>query len=199
VSSESRHIPFDQLADLAEGRLTPDEQTRLQAHTAICPRCAPQLAWLDRVIGLMRASDYEEPPGNLAGDIASEFDAYIPPATLSLRERIKAVLRFDSALLPLAVGRRSGSSPERQLLFRAETLDLEVRITPADSAWEISGQVLNADVDGLAELHGPAGEARASLNEMGEFLLTPVLAGKYALILRLTTAEIEIPELEIGA
>ena len=100
-------------------------------------------------------------------------------------QRIMAVLRFDSAQLPLSVGRRSGSSAEQQLLFTAETLDLEVRITQSGSLWEVSGQVLNADARGLAELQGPAGEVRATLNEVGEFLLTPVPPGQYVLILQL--------------
>jgi len=109
------------------------------------------------------------------------------------------MLRFDSAQLPRAVGRRSGSSAERQLLFRAESLDLEVRVAQSGSLWEVSGQVLNADARGLAELQGSAGEVQATLNEVGEFLLTPVPAGRYALILQLTTVDIEIAGLEIGA
>ena len=198
MSVGSRHIPFGQLIDLVEGCLSPDEQTEMQAHTSACSRCAAQLAWLERVIGLMRTNDYEEPPARVAADISRVFGSYSPSPS-SLRQRIMAVLRFDSAQLPLSVGRRSGSSTERQLLFTAETLDLEVQITQSGSLWEVSGQVLNADARGLAELHGPAGEVRATLNEVGEFLLTPVPPGRYALILHLTTAEIEIPGLEIGA
>ena len=198
MSVGSRHILFDRLIDLVEGRLSPDEQTEMQAHTSACSRCAAQLAWLERVIGLMRTNDYEEPPARVAADISRVFGSYSPSPSSSLRQRIMAVLRFDSAQLPLSVGRRSGSSTERQLLFTAETLDLEVQITQSGSLWEVSGQVLNADARGLAELHGSAGEVRATLNEVGEFLLTPVPPGRYALILHLTTAEIEISGLEIG-
>jgi anti-sigma factor RsiW len=199
VSVGSRHIPFERLIDLVDGRLSPDEQRQTQIHTAACSRCATQLAWLERVIGLMRANDYEEPPDRLAAGISRVFASYNRSASSSLRQRILAVLRSDSAQLPLSVGRRSGSSTEQQLLFTAETLDLEVRIAPSGSLWEVSGQVLNADVDGLAELQGLAGEVQTTLNEVGEFLLAPVPPGRYALILRLTTVEIEIPGLEIGA
>jgi anti-sigma factor RsiW len=199
VSVGSRHIPFDRLIDLIEGRLSPDEQTKIRAHTSACSRCATQLAWLERVIGLMRTNDFEDPPAHLAADISRMFGSYNPSPSSSLLQRIIAVLRFDSAQLPLSIGRRSGSSTERRLIFIAATLDLEVQITQAGSLWEVSGQVLNADAGGLAELHGPAGEVHATLNELGEFLLTPVPPGRYTLILRLTTAEIEIPGLEIGA
>jgi anti-sigma factor RsiW len=199
VSVGSRHIPFDRLIDLVEGRLSPDEQTQMQAHTSACSRCATQLAWLERVIGLMRTNDYEEPPARVAANISREFGSYSPSPSPSLPQRIMAVLRFDSAQLPLSVGRRSGSSTDRQLLFKADTLDLEVQITQSGSLWEVSGQLLNADESGRAELHGSVGEVRAALNEVGEFLLTPVPAGRYTLILHLTTVEIEIAELEIGA
>jgi len=198
VSIGSRHILFDRLIDLAEGRLSLDEQTQMQAHTSACSHCAIQLVWMERVIGLMRASDYEEPPARVAADISRVFGSYNPLSSSSLRPQIMAVLRFDSAQLPMSVGRRSGSSTERQLLFSAETLELEVQITQSGSLWEVSGQVLNVDARGLAELRGPAGEVRATLNEVGEFLLTPMPAGRYALILQLTAAEIEIPGLEIG-
>ena len=195
----SHHIPFNRLIDLAEGHLAPGEQTQMQAHTSACSRCAAQLAWLERVIGLMRTNDYEEPPDHVAADISRVFGSYNPSPSSSLRQHILAVLHFDSAQLPLSVGRRSGSSTDRQLLFTAETLDLEVQITQSGSVWEVSGQVLNADARGLAELHGSAGDVRSTLNEAGEFLLTPVPPGRYALILHLTAAEIEIPGLKIGA
>jgi len=195
----SDHIPFNRLIDLAEGHLAPAEQTRMQAHTSACSRCTAQLAWLERVIGLMRTNDYEEPPDHVAADISRLFSSYNPSPSSSLRQRILAVLRFDSAQLPVSVGRRSGSSTDRQLLFTAETLDLEVQFTQSGLLWEVSGQVLNADALGLAELRGPAGMVRVTLNEVGEFLLTPVPPGRYTLILQLTTAEIEIPGLEIGA
>jgi hypothetical protein len=199
VSIGSHHIAFDRLIDLVEGRLSPDEQTQLQAHISACSRCTTQLAWLERVIGLMRTNDYEEPPARVAANISRVFGSYSPSPSSSLRQHIMAVLRFDSAQLPLSVGRRSESSAERQLVFTAENLDLEVQVTESGSLWEVSGQVLNVDARGLAELHGPAGEVRATLNEVGEFLLTPVPAGRYTLLLHLTTVEIEIPELKIGA
>jgi anti-sigma factor RsiW len=193
------HIPFDRLVDLVEGRLSPDEQTQVQAHTSACSRCATQLAWLERVIGLMRTNDYEEPPAQVAANISRAFGSYSPPPSSPLRQRIIPILRFDSARSLLSAGRRSGTSSERQLLFTAETLDLEVRVTQSGSLWEVSGQVLNADARGLAELQGSTGEVRATLNEVGEFLLPPVPPGRYTLILQLTAVEIEIAELEIGA
>jgi anti-sigma factor RsiW len=198
VSVKSRHIPFERLIDLVDGRLSPAEQGQVRDHSAACARCAAQLAWLERVIGLIRADDFEDPPERVAAGISRAFASYTPSVSSSLRQRILAVLRFDSAQLP-ELGRRSGLSTEQQLMFTADTLDLEVRITPAGSLWEVSGQVLNADVRGLAELQGPAGPVQAPLNAVGEFLLMPVPRGQYALILQLTTVEIEIAGLAIGA
>jgi hypothetical protein len=171
---------------------------QVQAHTSTCSHCAPQLEWLQRVIGLMR-DDYEEPPARVAVDSARAFEMYRLSPSPSLPRRVMATLRFDSTQQPLSVGRRSGAGAERQLVFTAESLDLEVRITPSGSLWEVSGQVINDDARGLATLKSAAGEVRAPLNEVSEFLLTLVPAGGYTLILQLTTATIEIPRLEIGA
>jgi hypothetical protein len=198
VSAGSRHIPFERLADLVEGRLSHDEQMQVQAHTSTCTQCAPQLEWLQRVIGLMR-DDYEEPPARVVDDSARAFEMYRPSPSPSLPRRVMATLLFDSTQQPLSMGRRSGAGAERQLVFAAASLDLEVRITPSGSLWEVSGQVINVDARGLATLKSAAGEVRAPLNEVSEFLLTPVPAGRYTLILQLATATIEFPWLEIGA
>jgi hypothetical protein len=199
VSLTFRHIPFDQLVDLAEGRLSPAEQTRLQVHASTCSRCAPQLAWLVRVIGLMRTSDYEEPPPELLSRVVQTFDAYRPPAGSSVRERIRAVLQFDSTQMPLAPGRRSASTTDRQLLFTAGSTELELRIMQSNTLWEVSGQVLNADAQGLARLESTADEVQAELNRIGEFVLPPVPSGRYILILQLETTDLEIPGLVLGA
>ncbi len=197
MSSRSRHISFDRLSDFVEGRLPADKRAELQAHLSICSQCAGDAAWLGRIIGLMRADDYEEPPPRVAAGISRVFR----PADNALARpwRIMAMMRFDSALVPMAVSRRSGPIGERQLLYEAEVFHLEVRIKQAGSLYQVSGQVLNADERGQVQLQGPASVVRADINEVGEFVLPPVPVGKYILILLLTAVEIEISALEIRA
>jgi anti-sigma factor RsiW len=192
-----RHIPFPRLVDLVEGRLPFDAQEQARAHVSACSRCAEQVAWLDRVIGLMRTDDAEDPPSDAIERVKRMFRT---PATPNrpAPQQIRAVLRFDSAKLPQALGMRAGQAGVRQLLFYAEGYDLDLRITPADAMWAVSGQMLGPDASGQVELRGQAGPVAATLNDLSEFTLPPVPSGSYTLILHLADAEIEVIGLEIG-
>ena len=57
-----RHISFARLADLAEGRLSPDEAAGARAHLADCTSCAGQAAQLEHLTALMRADSSEDAP-----------------------------------------------------------------------------------------------------------------------------------------
>ena len=57
-----RHIPFARLADLAEGRLPPEEAAEERAHLDACTRCAGQAARLGHLAALMRADTTEDAP-----------------------------------------------------------------------------------------------------------------------------------------
>jgi hypothetical protein len=197
VSMTPRHIRFPQLVDLVEGRLPSDAQEQVRVHVSACPRCAEQVAWLDRVIGLMRLDDAEDPPSEAIDRVKRMFRTRATPDRLVL-QRIRAVLRFDSAKLPATQGMRAGQAGVRQMLFYAEGYDLDLRITPADAMWEVSGQMLGTDASGQVELRGQDGPVVATLNDLSEFTLAPVPSGSYTLILHLADAEIEVIGLEIG-
>jgi len=58
-------VPFEDLVDLVEGRLSPAEADLLEAHIAGCAECAAQVAWLRRVTGLMAADRLVDAPREL--------------------------------------------------------------------------------------------------------------------------------------
>jgi hypothetical protein len=204
VSSHRNHIPFALLVDMIEGRLIPDDQMR--AHLAECAACASSAAWLERTIGLMRADRSVDAPATLISEAKRLFRVPPPAARPSLRQRIAAVLSFDSATMPLVFGMRSGISDERQLFFNAGDLDIDVRISrhagaPADeqAAWLVTGQILGADGGQQIELRGPTGSAVAPINALGEFAFAPVPAGRYEITLELANRDLDIPAFEISA
>src|SRR5690349_17551961 len=160
------HIPFAHLATLAEGRLSIDQQTELREHLSACPACSAQLAWLDRVIGLMRADTLEPTP---AYAVAAAKRLFQPPARPAARQQLIATLQFDSARTPVALGRRAQGQLERQMLFAASSYLLDLRIVQQDALWVVSGQLLGADDGRQVELNGPSGTTRAALNDVNEF------------------------------
>jgi len=199
-----RHISFARLADLAEGRLSPEEEAEARAHLADCTSCSAQAAQLGHLAALMRADTSEDAPAELVASVVRMFRARkTQEEQPGLLRRLVAALTFDSSSLQPAFGVRSGqAAPARQMLFSAGDLDVDLRLAPGGEGWTVSGQVLGPCKGGEAELLDAEGStaARATLNELCEFtLLPPAADGTYALRLRLDDAEVEIPELSLKA
>lgn len=112
--------------------------------------------------------------------------------------RIVALLTFDSRNAGPAFGVRSLPTASRQMLYSAEEIDLELRITVQNDECILAGQVIGEGcAEGHVEISGVAGRSTASLNEICEFTLPPIPPGNYSLTVRMLDREIEIPELEL--
>jgi anti-sigma factor RsiW len=182
---------------MVEGRLTPADLAALRPHLAVCPRCAAELVWLERVIGLMR-SDMGEPPAQSVAAAKLLFRPLTQPPAPAARRQLTALLQFDSAYASAGIGRRAGAQAERQLLFAVSNYLLDLRVVPQGALWVVSGQLLGAQDGRQAELDGPAGTARAALNDLSEFALPPAPPGTYTLKVQLTDLDITIAGLEVG-
>jgi hypothetical protein len=196
-----RHIPFELLVDLAEGRVAAKESRDASAHLAACAACAGQLAQVEHLTQIMRSDNSEDAPRDLLAGALNLFRAR--PAREGFLRRVVAALSFDSGALRPAFGVRSGqASSSRQLLFSAGDVDVDLRLAPGEEGWAVSGQVLGECGGGWAELGGAQEEgraARAELNELCEFALPAVPAGSYTLRLRLDDLLVEIPDLNLRA
>jgi anti-sigma factor RsiW len=196
------HTPFARLADLAEGRLTPEDERGVRAHLAECGACAEQASQLARLTTLMRADVSEDAPRDVLLNAVGLFGARRAAAgeTPGLLRRVLAALTFDSHALTPAFGVRSGlAAPARQLLFSAGDFDVDLRLAEGGEGWTVSGQVLGPCAGGEVEVAAAGAEtaARAELNELCEFTLPPVPAGVYTLRLRVDEVEVELPELSL--
>jgi hypothetical protein len=198
VNIFSSHPSFERLVDLVEGRLPPAEQIPLLTHLSTCERCAAERAWLTQVIGLMRTDTGEVVPSLLTARARRLFRPRVAPISTE-RRRIPALLQFDSRQSPLGVGVRGGEPAARQLLLKAEGYDLDVRISPAGSAWQVSGQLLGPETTGRIELHGDSSTTGIDLNDLGEFSLPPVRPGRYRLLLCLPDFDAELSPLDLGS
>ena len=199
MKTDSQHIPFAKLADLAEKRAAADERTASMAHLSSCSVCAQQVERMEQVLGLMKTDTATDAPRDILAYAVNIFRNSREP---SLLKRIVAALSFDSSSnFAPAFGVRSGQTTSRQLLYSAEENDIDLRITPEQENWIVAGQVLGEDcVGGRIELEGRSGELTAAdLNDLCEFILPPVPAGSYTVRLRLGNVEVEIPQLELRA
>jgi anti-sigma factor RsiW len=197
-----QHIPFRKLADYVEGDLPLTERVDLELHTASCPRCADELRELEHLITLMRTDVSRDAPSAVIHRAEDLFRLRAVPesAVSGLRRRVLARLHFDSVGLAPAFGVRSGKPGARQLLFSTGVDEIDLRIEPAGQTWTLSGQVLGESAaGGKAVLQGNAGNTEAPINELSEFVLPPVQAGTYKLIVKLPDLDVEIEEIKIGS
>lgn len=197
MSPFSRHTSYARLADLAEKRLTPEEQASIESHLAECKHCAQQLALLNKMMDLMRRDKTEgartdafQWVSNLMRPRAAASGAGNSPI-----RKIIAVLRSELAPFTPVFGERSVPNATRQLFYEAEGNALDLQIAPLREGLALAGQILGSSGPGEVELSGSGGSMRTRLGESGEFNLAPVAGGNYKLFVRWSDLEIEVPEL----
>lgn len=125
-----------------------------------------------------------------------------PAAPSGLRQRLLAALSFDSAAATgLAFGVRSASAAPRQIVCSVGTVDIDLRVEPADAGrLQLRGQVFGIDGACAVVLQRDGTTlAEATLDAQGQFLLPAVPTGAATLLLRSDGAEIELPALDLGA
>jgi anti-sigma factor RsiW len=179
------------MVDLVRGHLPAIEQQSIHSHTAACAQCAAQMARVERLVAETRADDSQEVPTHVVARAVRLMRQRKAAAQPALRRRIAAVVRFDSARTPLALGRRSQPSSGRQVVFDTGLHDVVVRLKPAGDRCAVWGQVLGSVAGGQVTLEGPA-SAQTELNSLSEFSLPPVPPGAYALTLQLDDVEIDM-------
>jgi hypothetical protein len=192
--TSSTHISVETLANIAENRATSEARETAMTHMSTCSTCHDALRRLQQLILMMRSDSTGDAPRDVLTAAMNIFSQEKP----SPLRRIVALLTFDSRTAGPAFGMRSLPTTSRQMLYSAEETDLDLRITMQNDECILAGQVIGAGcAEGRVEISGVAGRSEATLNEVCEFTLPPVPAGKYSLTLRMLDLQIEIPELEL--
>ncbi len=201
MKTNSQHIPFAGLADLAEDRASSEERAASMKHVLACSDCNAKLQRLGQVLELMQTDTATNAPRDLLAFARNIFRQHEGAGEPSLLRRIVAALTFDSSMnLTPAFGVRSGQSATRQLLYSAEESDIDLRISSEQDQWIVAGQLLGQSCGGgQIEIEGEGQTATAPLNDLCEFKLPPVPAGSYTLRLKLSDVQVEISQLELRA
>ena len=192
--TSSTHISIETLANIAEGTATSEAKESAMAHILLCSTCHDTLRRLQQLILMMRSDSTNDVPRDV---LSSAINIFSKEKRVPLR-RIVALLIFDSRNAGPAFGVRSLPTASRQMLYSAEEIDLELRITVQNDECILAGQVIGEDcADAHVEISGVAGRSTATLNDICEFTLPPIPPGNYSLTVRMLDREIEIPELEL--
>ncbi|PDV96883.1 hypothetical protein [Candidatus Chloroploca asiatica] len=189
-------ITYEQLVDLAEGRLADDQAITLRQIVAADPDAQRELASLEELIGLMRSDRSVDAPAYVFARALRLMRPPTPAAQEGIVQRILAVLRGDSQQLPLAAGLRTGQTV-RSLVYHADAWDLDLQVTRQNGRWQIQGQLLGPELNGVVQLEGGVDAVTATINELGEFSLPPVGNGVYTLRIQVDGHEIVVSPLEL--
>jgi hypothetical protein len=192
--TNSTHISVETLANIVEERATSVDRETAMSHLSTCSTCSDTLLRLQQLIRLMRSDSTNDAPRDV---LTSAINIFLEEARVPLR-RIVALLTFDSRNADPAFGVRSLRAASRQMLYSAEEIDLELRITVQNDECIVAGQVIGEGcAEGYVEISGEAGRSKANLNDVCEFTLPAIPPGNYSLTLTMLDREIEIPELEL--
>ncbi len=205
MEKKSLHLTFEKITDFALGD-APDAE--MSEHLKSCPQCELELMRARQLVEVMRTDRTEDAPAYAVAAILRAFDEQqnknqnSQTASIdqnSIGQKLRAVLRLDSAHLAPSFGFRSaGAANSRQLLFFAGDGTLDLRITPSEANWIISGQVLGQICDGKVELKGDTVDLETEFDSQCEFALPPIQGGTYRLRLYSESFDVEVPDLVIG-
>lgn len=190
-----KHIEFEKLLEKFEGLLAEDEAREAVAHLAECADCAAQAAKLERFFKYAN-EDYEEAGQAVTARLLNIFQPKkLSAPRESIGKRLLAILTFDD--WQTALNERFIFSDTRQLLYKAENYDIDLRLDFIGDKCRLSGQIL-PDCDG-AEIEIIAENVRikADLNENCEFVFPLISQGTYELQINLKDNFIDISEISL--
>jgi hypothetical protein len=149
----------------------------------------------------MRADDAVDAPADAVKWVVDLARTRQREPSASPIRRLLAVLKADLGMGERVFGERSASgAAARQLLFEADDIAIDIRISPADDGFTIRGQLICEDVgDASVFLNTADGQtSRSCVDEFGEFRFDGLSAGEYELNIQNVGEEIVIPQIRIS-
>ena len=201
------HPSFETLLDFIENRLPQPARQQVLDHLALpCSVCQAEIATIQDMLGLMRDQELSEPSPAAMRRAMRLYRVFHQRPQPGDRGRLIAHLVFDSRVMRGALAAR-GLKNERQILFTAEGLDIDLQLSPESDQQSIHlmGQVMTVD-DDPAQVQGcpvslmQEAEVFASVitDELGIFVFRRVRPDDYELSIELPGVEVWIPGLSVG-
>lgn len=192
-----RHIEFEKLLKKFEGLLAESESREISAHLAECRDCAAQSAKLEKFFSYANDKPQEEVGQAVTARLLNIFQ---PKKTIetqkeSFGKRLLAVLAFDD--WQTALNERFTFSDMRQLLYKAENYDIDLRLNFIGDKCQLSGQILPNCEGATIEIISEDVREKVELNENCEFIFPLVSQNIYDLRIHFKDFFIEIPNFSL--
>jgi len=155
---------------------------------------------LKKIANLMQTDDSADAPEDAIRWSKNLFRARAARPEKSLVQKVLAVLQMDLSPNKAVFGERSASvSQARQMLFTAGDNQIDLRISPVNKGFKVSGQILGEDFAGAdVKIFNANKIFTAKSNDLGEFAFEKISKGKYTLSLIFKDKEIVVENIKIG-
>lgn len=191
----SEHIEFEKLVARTEGAdVFDDVQTN---HLADCRVCASRLRKLENFFSVAAENEFTKVPQFITANLLNVYRKPIQGKKKSALKRIFGSMIFDDWLPEFAVQERSSFLETRQLLYRAERYEIDLRLNFVDGKCRVSGQIFPDCAAGKINIFSEKGAAETELNEHCEFILPEIEEGLYNLQAEFPGEMIEIQNLPL--
>lgn len=192
-----QHLEFDQLVRRVEVDLSENELQQTDKHLASCAKCQSDLIKLENFFAFAKSANTETVPQAVTANLLNIYQPSKPQSKATLREHLRGILTFDDWLPEFAVHERLAFSDTRQMLFRAEHFEIDLRLNFAGNKCQISGQIFPDCTSGEVEISSENFSEKVSLNEYCEFVLPFVSEGIYDFKIILKDTQIKIPQVSL--
>jgi len=190
----SRHIEFETLVRRAEAVASFDEAQAV--HLADCKTCVSQMRKLENFFSVAK-TEPATVPQFVTANLLNIYQQPKHAEKKSLAKRLFGSLVFDDWRPEFAVQERLSFLETRQLLYRADGYEIDLRLTFINGKCQVSGQIFPDCAVGVIKIFSDSTTAQIDLNEHCEFVLPLIEEGIYNLQAEMSGETIEIESLSL--
>ncbi len=191
-----KHIEFENLIKHFESLRSVAEGREVSEHLLNCEACAAQSRKLENFLGYVQRGDYEQVSQSVTANL---LNIYKPKKTAAKKEsfvkKLVANLAFDD--WQTALNERFILSDTRQLLYKTDKFDIDLRLNFAGEKCQVSGQIFPDCQSASAEIFSKEFSEKVYLNQDCEFVFPPIKNGVYGLRINSADKIIEIQDISL--
>lgn len=200
MSIRKKHIAEEKLLDLSDGLIAGSEAESITQHLQSCNDCTKKMTELVDIVNLMRTDNSKAAPEDAVRWVKNLYKTRGVEPKRSIFEKIVGVLALDLSPDQLVYGERSAAGSTRQMYYKAGDTSVVLRISRDDENFLLMGQLVGGNDYKSAEIEisGPEFSAPGKANDLSEFRIGNIPAGKYSLFVRNDEKEIVIENIELN-
>jgi hypothetical protein len=198
------HLTYEILLNYLDGRLSAEERSAAEAHlSGPCEACQRRHILLQTALHAAAQDHTTPPPVSVLKQAMDIPLTHSKTTQTGLLTRLMAVLTFDSHL-QLSPALTRGAARERQMLFSADQMDIDLQIKPVREGHDLIGQILTETASGNAHafvsLQKNTGQLlKATEADLkGQFFFRGIPAGVYDLMFDLEHQEVAVMGVEVS-